>query len=181
MVTCFSFSSGAFLRISKRSAGKPITRPSVSSIYIILPSAQARRAQGSLSTGMVFMEFLQKQLLVLVYKSLDFSYLMRWNTSISRNRYWQQPKFAFTISTTNMNMRRLRSFIRIKVKPKTFYSQNSRHIIPYSKPNGLIQPREARALAGVPCSAFLAEPRYNISSILPRSLSNPMTLWPSRI
>ena len=73
MVTRANLSSGAALRILNRSAGKPTMRPSVSSRKIIRASAQARMAQGSVSAAVVFIEFLQKELLVLVDQPFNIS------------------------------------------------------------------------------------------------------------
>jgi hypothetical protein len=57
-VTSFNCSSVAFERILKRSAGKPIIRPSVSSTKIVLFSVHALMAAGSTDSLSRVLEFI---------------------------------------------------------------------------------------------------------------------------
>ena len=144
-VTSFSCFSVAFLRILNRSAGKPMIRPSVSSIKIILFSAQTRRAAGStvrsFSAVVVISIFLLQQQLMFINKLLDLPQGMRRNPFISRKPDRIKPELAFPFRRFHMYMRRLFEFIGIKMKPVRPYFQDSRHRLYSSASCNLLVPK----------------------------------------
>jgi hypothetical protein len=62
-------------------------------------------------------------------QTLDFPKVVRGNPAILSKNYRIKPKLALSLRRTNMNMSRLKRFIRIKVKTVGAYPQYRRHII----------------------------------------------------
>jgi len=71
--------------------------------------------------------FLQQEIDVFKDKSLHFPHDMRGNAAIPTKAHWIEPEFAFTLRTPNVDVGRLCALVRVKVKPKSTYSEYRRH------------------------------------------------------
>lgn len=60
-------------------------------------------------------------------QSLHFPHDMRGNAAIPGKAHWIEPEFAFTLRTTNVDVGRLCALVRVKVKPKSAYSEYRWH------------------------------------------------------
>jgi len=52
---------------------------------------------------------------------------MRGNAAIPTKAHWIEPEFAFTLRTPNVDVGRLCALVRVKVKPKSAYSEYRWH------------------------------------------------------
>ena len=110
--TCFNWCSVAAARRLKRSAGNPIKCPSCSSIYIVLPSVQARTAVGSKEIGgsarMAFIICFSEFLLIFKNEAFDLSQIMRSYAPVACEKNGRlQPEFAVSVGRPDMDMGRL--------------------------------------------------------------------------
>jgi hypothetical protein len=71
--------------------------------------------------------FLQQEIDVFKDQSLHFPHDMRGNAAIPSKAHWIEPEFAFTLRTTNVDVGRLCALVRVKVKPKSAYSEYRWH------------------------------------------------------
>jgi hypothetical protein len=71
--------------------------------------------------------FLQQEIDVFKDQSLHFPHDMRGNAAIPTKAHWIEPEFAFTFRTPNVDVGRLCALVRVKVKPKSAYSEYRWH------------------------------------------------------
>lgn len=82
-------------------------------------STQARVATNSSSFGLKIIVLLQKKGLVLVNQTLDPANVDCTHAPISCQSWGRQPELAFAITSLDVDMRRLRAFIRVEMKPES--------------------------------------------------------------
>lgn len=131
--TCFSCCSVAAAKRRKRSAGNPTKRPSCSSIYIVLPSVQARTAAGSKEIGgsarMAFIICFFQFFLIFKNEAFDLSQVMRSYAPVACKKNGRlQPEFAVSVRRPDMDMRRLASLVGVEVKTERSDAHNGRHL-----------------------------------------------------
>jgi len=129
----------------KRSAGNPTKRPSCSSIYIVLPSVQARTAAGSKEIGgsarMAFIVCFFQFLFIFKNEAFDLSQIMRSYASVACEENGRlQPEFAVSVRRPDMDMGRLTPLIGVEVETERSDAQNGRHeiIVPHATLHGNI-------------------------------------------
>jgi hypothetical protein len=77
---------------------------------------------------MVFIVFFDQKLPVFKHEPFDLPYVMRRHAIIACQPYRRKPELAFSIRAADMNMRRLVSLVRVKMKTESANLQDSRHI-----------------------------------------------------
>ena len=130
-VTPANCSSVAFAKRLNLAAGKPICRPSVNSMKTVRFTTQARVATNSSSFGLKIIILLQEKGLVFENQALDSANVDCTHAPIFCQSWGRQPELAFAITSIDVNMRRLRAFIRVKMKPEPQKSENGWHARQY--------------------------------------------------